>query len=186
VSGCTLYLAACSAACMSHSPVSSVLLKPCIRYALFVHGACTACTAVLCLIDAAAPHSQQQDLSCVQCCSSYNVSHPAPAPASAPLLLPTHPHPTPTPNTPTHPPTPPTQPPTTRSDPELQALIAARKAAWYAARPRLAGSGAYEAALTRDLGVPLDYDELMRSMVYAPGDVPPRWVWGEGGCLVGG
>ena len=62
-----------------------------------------------------------------------------------------------------------------RSDPDLQSLLSSRKAAWYAARPHLAGSGVYEKQLNEDIGVPLDFDELMKSMVYAPADVPVRW-----------
>jgi len=33
---------------------------------------------------------------------------------------------------------------------------------------------AYESALHSKLGVPLDFDDLMTSMVYAPQDVPGR------------
>uniref|UniRef100_A0A383VS33 AAA+ ATPase domain-containing protein n=1 Tax=Tetradesmus obliquus TaxID=3088 RepID=A0A383VS33_TETOB len=61
-----------------------------------------------------------------------------------------------------------------RSSPELQKLIAARKRAWYDSRPHLAGSGVYEAALHGRLGVPLDFEALNTSMVYAPGDVQER------------
>jgi hypothetical protein len=61
-----------------------------------------------------------------------------------------------------------------RASPELQALIAQRKQAWYDSRPHLAGSGVYETALHSRLGVPLDFEALNTSMVYAPGDVQER------------
>jgi hypothetical protein len=61
-----------------------------------------------------------------------------------------------------------------RSSPELQSLIAQRKRSWYDSRPHLAGSGVYEAALHSRLGVPLDFEALNTSMVYAPGDVQER------------
>lgn len=61
-----------------------------------------------------------------------------------------------------------------RYDPQLQQLIAARKKAWYDQRPQLAGSGVYERQLLSRLGVPLDFDALNTSMVYAPGDVEER------------
>uniref|UniRef100_A0A383VRP6 AAA+ ATPase domain-containing protein n=1 Tax=Tetradesmus obliquus TaxID=3088 RepID=A0A383VRP6_TETOB len=64
-----------------------------------------------------------------------------------------------------------------RSSPELQKLIAARKRAWYDSRPHLAGSGVYEAALHGRLGVPLDFEALNTSMVYAPGDVQESGVY---------
>lgn len=65
-----------------------------------------------------------------------------------------------------------------RSTPELQKLIASRKQAWYASRPHLAGSGVYESQLNSRLGVPLDYEALNSSMVYAPGDVEERYEAG--------
>jgi hypothetical protein len=36
---------------------------------------------------------------------------------------------------------------------------------------------AYEAAVSSRLGVPLDFEDLMTSFVYAPQDVPGRWVF---------
>jgi hypothetical protein len=62
----------------------------------------------------------------------------------------------------------------TRSDPDLQRLIANHKKAWYKAHPERAGSGVYEARLNSQLGIPMDFDSLNTSMVYAPGDVADR------------
>jgi hypothetical protein len=63
-----------------------------------------------------------------------------------------------------------------RSDPDLQRLIADHKKAWYKQHPERSGSGVYEARLNSQLGIPLDFDSLNTSMVYAPGDVADRWV----------
>jgi hypothetical protein len=63
-----------------------------------------------------------------------------------------------------------------RSDADLQRLVAEHKKAWYKAHPERAGSGVYEARLNSQLGIPLDFDSLSTSMVYAPGDVADRCV----------
>jgi hypothetical protein len=85
--------------------------------------------------------------------------------------LPTHPTLLPSPLLP------PTRTNATRSDPGLQQLIAAHKAAWYKAHPSVpSGSGFYEARLNANLGIPLDFDALSTSMVYAPSDVQERCV----------
>jgi len=62
-----------------------------------------------------------------------------------------------------------------RSDPDLQRLISEHKKAWYKAHPERAGSGVYEARLNSQLGIPLDFDSLNTSMVYAPSDVAERY-----------
>lgn len=76
-----------------------------------------------------------------------------------------------------------------RSDPDLQKLISDHKKAWYKAHPERAGSGVYEARLSSQLGIPLDFDSLNTSMVYAPGDVADRCAqvltFAQGICLGG-
>ncbi|KIY92150.1 hypothetical protein MNEG_15812 [Monoraphidium neglectum] len=76
------------------------------------------------------------------------------------------------------------------TDPDLQALIGRKKAEHYRRTRQAPGSDkarwgcyngagddwnhAYEASLQSKLGVPLDFDDLMTSQVYAPQDVPGR------------
>ncbi|KAI8464373.1 MAG: hypothetical protein J3K34DRAFT_526266 [Monoraphidium minutum] len=84
-----------------------------------------------------------------------------------------------------------------RSDPDLQQLVARKKADHYRRTRQAPGSdkarggapllgllrifrgNAYEDALSSRLGVPLDFDDLMTSMVYAPQDVPGRLSRGQ-------
>ncbi len=55
-------------------------------------------------------------------------------------------------------------------------MIAAKRAAFYARQPGAEESGLLARDMHERIGVPLDFDDLMRSMVPDPQIIPPRQV----------